>query len=200
MELSNTRVVPAPPAKVWAALNDPETLKACLPGCEVFERTTDGEYRVVMAARIGPVSARFNGKMRTSDIDPPNAYTLHFEGQGGAAGFARGEARVALAPEGDAATALTYTAKAQVGGKLAQIGSRLVDGAAAKLTDDFFARFVARLAPVPQPTAAAEPAAETAGAVPPTRVAPPGGSAWIRYAAIIVIAIVLILLYLRGYR
>jgi uncharacterized protein len=198
MELSNTRVVPAPPAKVWEALNDPETLKACLPGCETFERTPEGEYRVVMAARVGPVSARFNGKMSMSDVDPPNAYTLHFEGQGGAAGFARGEARVALAAEGDAATALTYTAKAQVGGKLAQIGSRLVDGAAGKLTDDFFARFVARLAPAP---AVQEPAVAAAeGAAKPTPVALPGGSAWIRYAAIIAIAIVLILLYLRGYR
>ena len=204
MELSHTRVVPAPPAKVWEALNDPETLKACLPGCEIFERTADGEYRVVIAARVGPVSARFNGKMSMSDVDPPNAYTLHFEGQGGAAGFARGEARVALAPESDAATSLTYAAKAQVGGKLAQIGSRLVDGAAAKLADDFFARFVARLAPAPvapEPgIAAEEPLAQTSIAAKPTLLTPPGGSAWIRYAAIIAIAIVLILLYLRGYR
>src|SRR5690349_12065948 len=119
--------------------------------------------------------------------------SLHFEGQGGAAGFARGQAHVALTPEGEQHTSMTYTAKAQVGGKLAQIGSRLVDGAAAKMTDDFFARFVARVAP-PAPAEAAAPAPEAAP------LAPPGGSPWIRYAAIAVIVIVLIVLYLRGYR
>jgi len=147
----------------------------------------------VMAARVGPVSARFTGRMTMSDIDAPRSYTLHFEGQGGAAGFARGQAHVALTPEGEQHTSMTYTAKAQVGGKLAQIGSRLVDGAAAKMTDDFFARFVARVAP-PAPAEAAAPAPEAAP------LAPPGGSPWIRYAAIAVIVIVLIVLYLRGYR
>ena len=193
MDLSNTRIVPAPPAAVWAALNDPATLKACLPGCESLERTGDDAFAVVMAARVGPVSARFNGRMTMSDVDPPRAYTLHFEGQGGAAGFARGEARVTLAPEGDGRTSMTYAAKAQVGGKLAQIGSRLVDGAAAKMTDDFFARFVAQVAP---PETAAAEAAPPA----PTTLAPPGGTAWIRWAAIIAIVVVLIVLYARGYR
>jgi len=205
MELSNTRIVPAPRERVWTALNDPDTLKACLPGCEILERTADNEYRVVMAARVGPVSARFNGRMTLRDIDPPNGYTLQFDGQGGAAGFARGDARVALAPEGDQSTALTYTAKAQVGGKLAQIGSRLVDGAAAKMTDDFFARFVERLAPQPpaEPAlAAAAPETEAAAAAPgasPTLLTPPGGSPWVRYLAIIAIIIVIIVLYMRGY-
>src|SRR6476619_5712250 len=147
MELSNTRIVPAPPGAVWAALNDPAVLKDCLPGCEALERTDDGAFRVVMATRVGPVAARFNGTMKMTDVVAPTAYTLQFEGQGGAAGFARGEARVTLAPQGEQHTALSYAAKAQVGGKLAQIGSRLVDGAAAKLTDDFFARFVERVAP-----------------------------------------------------
>jgi|SRR5689334_21097288 carbon monoxide dehydrogenase subunit G len=193
MELSNTRIVPASPQVVWNALNDPAVLKDCLPGCETFERGADGAYTVVMAARVGPVSARFTGRMTMSDIDAPRSYTLHFEGQGGAAGFARGQAHVALTPEGEQHTSMTYTAKAQVGGKLAQIGSRLVDGAAAKMTDDFFARFVARVAP-PAPAEAAAPAPEAAP------LAPPGGSPWIRYAAIAVIVIVLIVLYLRGYR
>ena len=147
MELANTRIVPASPPVVWAALNDPATLAACLPGCEAFERTGDASYKVVMAARVGPVAAKFTGTMTMQDVDAPNGYTLRFEGQGGAAGFARGEARITLAPEGEQHTALTYAAKAQVGGKLAQIGSRLVDGAAAKLVDDFFARFTKRLAP-----------------------------------------------------
>jgi uncharacterized protein len=204
MELSNTRIVPAPPPVVWAALNDPTILKTCLPGCESLERSGDNAYEVVMAARVGPVSARFNGRMTMSDIDPPSAYTLQFEGQGGAAGFVRGEARVTLAPEGEQHTSMTYRAKAQVGGKLAQIGSRLVDGAAAKLTDDFFARFVARLEPV-QPGVAgtassAAPLTVTDDAATPPPLAPPGGSVWIRYAAIVAIIVVLIVLYTRGYR
>lgn len=199
MELSNTRIVPAPPATVWTALNDPAVLKDCLPGCELLERMDDGAYRVVMAMRVGPVAARFNGTMKMTDVDAPSAYTLHFEGQGGAAGFARGEARVTLAPEGEQHTALTYAAKAQVGGKLAQIGSRLVDGAAAKLTDDFFARFVERVAPAQPETDAGAPV--PAASIPSaTPLAPPGGATWIRYVAIVAIAIVLIFLYMRGYR
>jgi carbon monoxide dehydrogenase subunit G len=170
-------------------LNDPAVLKDCLPGCESFERSGDNAFQVVVAARVGPVAARFNGRMTMTDVEAPNAYTLHFEGQGGAAGFARGEARVTLAPEGEGQTALTYAAKAQVGGKLAQIGSRLVDGAAAKMTDDFFARFAERVG-VPGERA---PAAEA------TALAPPGGSPWIRYAAIIIIVIVVVVLYLRGW-
>jgi carbon monoxide dehydrogenase subunit G len=193
MELTNTRIVPAPPAAVWAALNDPAILKECLPGCESLERAGDNAFQAVMATRVGPVSARFTGRVTMSDIDPPNAYTLRFEGQGGAAGFARGEARITLAPDGERHTSLHYAAKAQVGGKLAQIGSRLVDGAAAKMTDDFFTRFVERVGT----PAEALPAAESSRA---TQLAPPGGSAWIRYAAIIAIVIVLIALYWKGYR
>jgi carbon monoxide dehydrogenase subunit G len=194
MELTNTRIVPAPPSVVWASLNDPAILKECLPGCESLERAGDNAFQAVMATRVGPVSARFTGRVTMSDIDPPNAYTLHFEGQGGAAGFARGEARITLAPEGERQTSLHYAAKAQVGGKLAQIGSRLVDGAAAKMTDDFFTRFVERVG-------AAAGGAPAAASVPATTgLAPPGGSAWIRYAAIIAIVIVLIALYWKGYR
>jgi carbon monoxide dehydrogenase subunit G len=194
MELTNTRIVPAPPSAVWAALNDPAVLKECLPGCESLERAGDNAFQAVMATRVGPVSARFTGRVTMSDIDPPNAYTLHFEGQGGAAGFARGEARITLAPEGERQTSLHYAATAQVGGKLAQIGSRLVDGAAAKMTDDFFTRFVERVgAP-----AGSAPAAAASG--PAAALAPPGGSAWIRYAAIIAIIVVLAALYWKGYR
>ena len=194
MELTNTRIVPAPPSAVWAALNDPAILKECLPGCESLERAGDNAFQAVMATRVGPVSARFTGRVTMSDIDPPNAYTLHFEGQGGAAGFARGEARITLAPEGERQTSLHYAAKAQVGGKLAQIGSRLVDGAAAKMTDDFFTRFVERVG------APAGSAPAAAASVPAAALAPPGGSAWIRYAAIIAIVVVLAALYWKGYR
>jgi carbon monoxide dehydrogenase subunit G len=119
-------------------------LKACIAGCESIERVSDHEYKVMMTARVGPVSARFSGRIVLSDIVPPTSYTLSFDGQGGAAGFAKGQARVALAANNPGAR-IDYQATAQVGGKLAQIGSRLVDGAAAKVADDFFARFVERL-------------------------------------------------------
>jgi carbon monoxide dehydrogenase subunit G len=192
MELSHTRIVPAAPDTVWAALNDPAVLKDCIPGCESFERVADSEYRAVVATRIGPVSARFTGKISIVDATPPTGYTIKFEGQGGAAGFANGEARVTLSPAENNQTALAYAAKAQIGGKLAQIGSRLVDGAAAKLAEDFFARFTARVAPQAVEIATQAPAA--------TALAPAGGLPWIRYAAIIAIVVLLIVLYLRPFR
>ena len=144
MEMSGSRTVPADIETTWRALNDPEVLKACIAGCESVERVSDNEYRLAMTARVGPVSARFTGRIVLADIVAPTSYTLSFEGQGGAAGFAKGEARVALA-DNNPGTRIDYQAKAQVGGKLAQIGSRLVDGAAAKVADDFFARFADRL-------------------------------------------------------
>jgi len=192
MELSNTRTVPLPRPVVWAALNDPAVLKDCLPGCESLEPDGEHAWRVVMAARVGPVSARFNGRMSMADIQEPETYTLQFDGQGGAAGFARGDARVTLKPLAGDQTEMSYVAKATVGGKLAQIGSRLVDGAAAKMADDFFARFVTRAAGPAASTAAADDTA--------TPIAPAGGSPWIRYVAIVAIAVVLIVLYVRGYR
>jgi len=197
MELSNTRTVPLPRPVVWAALNDPAVLKDCLPGCESLEPDGEHAWRVVMAARVGPVSARFNGRMSMADIQEPETYTLQFDGQGGAAGFARGDARVTLKPLAGDQTEMSYVAKAQIGGKLAQIGSRLVDGAAAKMADDFFARFVTRAAGPAASAAAADvvPADDTA-----TPIAPAGGSPWIRYVAIVAIAVVLIVLYVRGYR
>ena len=144
MEMSGSRTVPADVETTWRALNDPEVLKACIAGCESVERVSDNEYRLTMTARVGPVSARFTGRIVLADIVAPTSYTLSFEGQGGAAGFAKGEARVTLA-DNNPGTRIDYQAKAQVGGKLAQIGSRLVDGAAAKVADDFFARFADRL-------------------------------------------------------
>ena len=193
--MTNSRVIPAPHAAVWAALNDPEALKASLPGCESLERVDDSTWKATLAAKVGPVSARFNGTMKIVESTPPDGYTLRFEGQGGAAGFANGEAKVALAPAGDDATTLTYHAKAQVGGKLAQIGSRLIDGAAAKMADDFFARFSARLAPeAPE----AGPGGE---AMIPVRAGEaPMGSRWIRYVAIVAIAAILVYLTMRGMR
>ncbi len=142
MEMTSTRTIPAPVETVWKALNDLPTLQSCIPGCEAIEPDGENAHRIALAARVGPVSAKFAGRLQLADLDPPHGYTLSFDGQGGAAGFAKGGARVSLASaENGAATVLSYTINAQVGGKIAQIGSRLVDGAAQKLADDFFARF-----------------------------------------------------------
>jgi carbon monoxide dehydrogenase subunit G len=143
MEMKGSRVVPTDVDTTWRALNDPEVLRACIPGCESIDRVSDTEYRVAMTARVGPVSAKFTGRLLLADIVAPRSYTLKFEGQGGAAGFANGMAKVELSPV-DGNTRIDYAVSAQVGGKLAQIGSRLIDGAAAKVADDFFSRFVER--------------------------------------------------------
>jgi len=140
MEMTAEQIVPAPQKVVWDALNDPEMLRACVPGCESIEKTGENEYLVLMVARVGPVSAKFRGKLILSDIKPPNSYSITFEGQGGAAGFAKGGAQVRLS-EKNKQTVLAYDVKASVGGKLAQIGSRLVDAAARKVADDFFRNF-----------------------------------------------------------
>jgi carbon monoxide dehydrogenase subunit G len=144
MEMKGEQLVPASQQKVWEALNDPEALKACIPGCETIDRSADNEYIVAMVSRVGPVSAKFKGKLTLSDVRAPNSYSLSFEGQGGAAGFAKGGANVRLSPEGSS-TRLSYDVKANVGGKLAQIGSRLIDAAAKKVADDFFRNFNERL-------------------------------------------------------
>ena len=145
MEMTGEQLIPVPQAEVWRALNDPEVLKACIAGCEAIERVSDTEYRVIMVASVGPVKAKFNGKLVLSDLNPPNSYSLSFEGSGGAAGFGKGGAQVSLKTEG-AGTRLTYSAKASVGGKLAQVGSRLIDGVARKMADDFFTAFNEKLA------------------------------------------------------
>lgn len=164
MDMNGEQLIPLPRQRVWEALNDPETLKRCIPGCESIERVSDTEYKIAMTAAIGPVKAKFSGKLTLSDLDPPESYTIAFEGSGGAAGFGKGGAKVVLAPEGDT-TRLVYTANATVGGKLAQIGSRLIDGVAKKMSEDFFAKFNQVVAPPPvEATPAAEqapPAAKT---------------------------------------
>jgi carbon monoxide dehydrogenase subunit G len=146
MEMTGEQLIPLPQQRVWKALNDPGILKACIPGCESIEKVSDTEYKVVMTAAIGPVKAKFNGKLLLADLNPPHSYSIAFEGTGGAAGFGKGAAQVSLLPE-DSGTRLTYKATASVGGKLAQIGSRLIDGVAKKMADDFFARFNATVAP-----------------------------------------------------
>jgi hypothetical protein len=171
MEMKGSRVVPTDVDTTWRALNDPEVLRACIPGCESIDRVSDTEYRLAMTARVGPVSAKFTGRLLLADIVAPRSYTLKFEGQGGAAGFANGAAKVELSPV-DGGTRIDYTVNAQVGGKLAQIGSRLIDGAAAKVADDFFARFVERAGGSPRsPAEAAEaPPPELASAVRTMRI------------------------------
>jgi carbon monoxide dehydrogenase subunit G len=148
MEFTGRYLVPAPPETVWAALNDPEILKQCVPGCEELEKTDPTHFRATAVLKIGPVRATFKANLALDDLDPPKRCTLKGEGQGGVAGFARGEAQVLLEPE-PGGTALSYSASATIGGKLAQIGQRLIDGAAKQIADDFFTRFSAAVASAP---------------------------------------------------
>jgi carbon monoxide dehydrogenase subunit G len=144
MELKGERHLAVDRAATWRALNDPAVLRACIPGCESIERSGDDEFQVAVVAALGPVKARFQGRIRLEDVVEPLSYTLRFEGQGGAAGFAKGAARVALEDEGPG-TLLGYSVDAQVGGRLAQVGNRLIEPAALKLADDFFAAFEAQV-------------------------------------------------------
>lgn len=175
MEMTGEYRIPAPKQVVWEALNDTEILKAAIPGCESVEKTSDTEMTATVTAAVGPVKARFRGKVTLSDLDPPNGYTISGEGQGGPAGFGKGGAKVRLEDD-NGITVLRYEAQAQVGGKLAQIGARLVDGAARKIADQFFANFsqiVGDRAAVTAASAAAPAAAHTAPATPvPPPVAP----------------------------
>lgn len=140
MEMTGQQLVPLPQAKTWESLNDTAVLKECIPGCETLEQLAENQYKLTIKSKIGPVSARFSGVMTLQDVEAPRAYTMVFEGQGGVAGFAKGQAAVALSPEGEG-TLLTYSVKATVGGKIAQLGARLIDGVARKLADDFFKCF-----------------------------------------------------------
>jgi hypothetical protein len=140
--MQGTRRLAVSQQQAWDALNDPEVLKACIPGCDKVEATGENQYAIGMAVKIGPVAARFNGKIMLNDVMPPNSYTLNFEGQGGPAGFGKGSAKVLLAPpEEGAGCVLNYSASAQVGGKIAQVGQRLIDGVAKSMAEDFFKRF-----------------------------------------------------------
>ena len=141
MDFTGEYKVPASRDKVWEALNDVDVLKLCIDGCEELNKDSDTEFSAKVTAKVGPVRAKFTGKVTLSDIDPPNGYTISGEGQGGVAGFAKGGAIVKLV-DGDGVTILHYEAKAEVGGKLASVGSRLVEGVAKKTADDFFGKFV----------------------------------------------------------
>lgn len=144
MDQSGEYRIPAERADVWHALNDPDTLKRCIDGCQSMDRRSDGGFAAVVKARVGPVRAVFNAALDLTDINPPASYTINVAVKGGPAGFARGSAAVTLAPDGKE-TMLSYAARANIGGKLAQIGSRLIDGAARKMADDFFKAFHAEM-------------------------------------------------------
>jgi carbon monoxide dehydrogenase subunit G len=143
MDMTGEHSIRAPRQAVWAGLNDPEVLKQSIAGCEELNKTSDTEFQAQVTAKVGPVKAKFGGKVTLSDLDPPNGYTISGEGSGGAAGFAKGGAKVKLEDAADGGTLLKYEVHAQIGGKLAQIGSRLVDGAARKMADEFFTAFAA---------------------------------------------------------
>ncbi|MGA2944662.1 MAG: carbon monoxide dehydrogenase subunit G [Xanthobacteraceae bacterium] len=141
MTMTGEYQLPASQQAVWEKLNDPAVLKACIPGCQELNRTGDNGFQAVATIKIGPVKATFKGAVTLSDIDPPNGYKISGQGEGGVAGFAKGGAVVKLEPK-DGGTLLTYNVEAQIGGKLAQLGQRLVNGAAKKVADDFFQNFV----------------------------------------------------------
>jgi len=192
MDMQGSRRLAVPQQQAWEALNDPEVLKACIPGCDKVEAAGENQYVIGMAVKIGPVSARFAGKILLSDVLPPNSYTLNFEGQGGAAGFGKGAAQVNLAPPAEGAGCeLTYTAQAQVGGKIAQVGQRLVDGVAKSMAEDFFKRFDAEMEKRHPQAYAAEAALPPASAAVPRKGVPMW--AW----AVLGVAIVAALLLLR---
>jgi carbon monoxide dehydrogenase subunit G len=171
MDMTGEYRIPAPRERVWEALNDPEILKASIPGCEELHKLSDTELEARVKAKVGPVSATFTGKVTLNDLNPPESYTIAGEGKGGAAGFARGGAEVALAEDGQG-TLLRYHAKADVGGKLAQIGSRLIQGTAKKMADDFFGRFTAIVGERHAAEAATPVAAAPAAVTPPAAAAP----------------------------
>ena len=186
MELQGERTIPASVDTTWSALNDPEVLKSCIAGCESLERSGPDAMTAVVALKVGPVSARFKGNLSMTNVQAPNSYTINFDGQGGVAGFGKGAADVALTAQSAQQTLLKYTARATVGGKMAQIGSRLIDATAAKITEDFFKAFEAHL------QAGVAPAEGAVMAVPAPAAEADGNIAklWWLIGAVVVLAIV----------
>ena len=186
MELQGERTIPASVDTTWSALNDPEVLKSCIAGCESLERSGPDAMTAVVALKVGPVSARFKGNLSMTNVQAPNSYTINFDGQGGVARFGKGAADVALTAQSAQQTLLKYTARATVGGKMAQIGSRLIDATAAKITEDFFKAFEAHL------QAGVAPAEGAVVAVPAPAAEADGNIAklWWLIGAVVVLAIV----------
>lgn len=195
MEIKGEYRIAASREKVFAALNDAAILQACIPGCESLEKSSDTEMKAKVRMRIGPVSASFTGKVTLSDLDPPNGYKISGEGQGGAAGFAKGGAVVTLREDG-ADTVLNYNVDAQVGGKIAQVGARLIDGTARKLADEFFSKFAATVRAPPTPAAEATAVAPAPGAAPAASAAAQRG--YRHWIVIGVGAVALVLVFLAS--
>jgi carbon monoxide dehydrogenase subunit G len=166
MDMTGERRIEAPRQVVWQALNDPAVLKGSIPGCESLEKLSDTDMKATASVKIGPIAARFSGTVHLSDLDPPNGYTISGEGQGGVAGFAKGGANVGLEDAGGG-TLLRYEVHAQVGGKIAQLGARLIDASAKQMADAFFDRFSKLVAPPPAPAAELHTEPRLAAAPPP---------------------------------
>jgi uncharacterized protein len=198
MDMQGTRHLAVSQQQAWDALNDPQVLKACIPGCDRIEPTAENQYAIGVSVKVGPVAAKFTGKIVLLDVMPPNSYTLSFEGNGGAAGFGKGSAKVNLAPPAEGAGCeLAYTAHAQVGGKIAQVGQRLVDGVARSMAEDFFRRFDEEMQRRhPEPYAAAAAAAPAA----PLPVSPIGEApgkrmpmwVWIVFGVVVLVALLML--------
>jgi hypothetical protein len=199
MNLSGEYRLPLPRETVWAGLNDPEILKQCIPGCDELVKNSDTELSAKVGLKIGPMTAKFTGKVTLSDLDPPNGYKIAGEGQGGVAGFGKGSAVVTLEDDGSGGTILRYTADSQVGGKMAQLGSRLIDATAKKLADEFFGKF-AEVVAVPAAAADAGTVPAPAQEAPvPAPAADAGGLPQTFWIAALVVAVgVLLWLVLGG--
>lgn len=194
MDMEGSRALAVTQQQAWDALNDPEVLKLCIPGCDRIEPTGDNQYAVGVAVKIGPVQAKFNGKITLSEVNPPDSYTITFDGQGGAAGFGKGVSQVRLSPQPDGpGCVLDYKVQAQVGGKIAQLGQRLIDGVAKGMAEDFFKRFdneMQRRYPTPEAVAATAATVTTPAGGP---VARGGIPTWVWVAVAFAIAVVVML-------
>ncbi len=191
MDMQASRQLAVTQQQAWDALNDPEVLKRCIPGCDKVEATGENQYAVGVAVKIGPVSARFAGKITLSDIVPPQSYTITFDGQGGAAGFGKGNAKVTLTPN-EGGCELGYVVHASVGGKIAQLGQRLIDGAAKGMAEDFFKRFDEEMQRQHPEAYAARAEADAAAGLPPPVVEPASGAgmpAWAWVAGAVAVAV-----------
>jgi uncharacterized protein len=198
MDMTDSRIINAPRAAVWAALNDPNMLKQCIIGCDSLDETEKDTFVAAMSVKVGPVSAKFKGKLQLEDVQAPDFYTIKFEGQGGPAGFANGSAKVELTDESTTSTRLTYTANAMIGGKLAQVGSRLVDAAARKIADDFFSKFDALVAvPVAEPTATSSEGSGDAAALVVVTKPAAAVPTWAWVVGAVVIAVVAMVFFSR---
>lgn len=194
MDMQGNRLLAVSQQQAWDSLNDPEILKMCIPGCEKFELVTENEYAVTVAVKIGPVSAKFNGKVKLADIQAPVSYALQFEAQGGVAGFGQGESKVELTPH-EGGCELKYTVHSKVGGKIAQLGQRLIDGVAKSLAEDFFKRFEEALR-AKFSSAGTEDAVEQASAIQTTAPSAPKTQRLV-WIAVAVVAVALLTWYVR---